>query len=116
MCDSLTIQAGKGTYHITAGFNGHTQSISLRDVLYLPHLEKNLLSVRAMIRLGAAVMFEDGVCKISRNSKLLAVGAMVRKLYVLKVVPDKHVHVAMDESSLKLWHYRLGHPRHRQYL
>ena len=34
---------------------------------------------------------------------------MVGKLYVLKVVPDKHGHVAMDESSLKLWHYRLGH-------
>ena len=54
-------------------------------------------------------MFEDGLCKISRNSKLLAVGAMVGKLYVLKAVPDEHVHVAMDESSLKLWHYRLGH-------
>ena len=96
--DSRTIPAyGKGTYHITADVNGHTQSISLRDVLYLPDLEKNLLSVRATTRLGAAVMFEDGVCKISRNSKQLTVGAMVGKLYVLKVVPDEHVHVAMDE-------------------
>ena len=38
----------------------HTQSISLRDVLYLPDLEKNYLSVSATTRLGAAVMFEDG--------------------------------------------------------
>ena len=68
-----------------------------------------MLSVSATTRLGAAVMFEDGLCKISRNSKLLAVGAMVEKLYVLKAVPDKHVHVAMDESRLKLWNYRLGH-------
>ena len=86
--DSRTILAyGKGTYHITADVNGHTQSISLHDVLYLPDLEKNLLSVRGMTRLGAAVMFEDGVCKIPRNSKLLAVGVVVGKLHVLKVAP-----------------------------
>ena len=68
-----------------------------------------MLSVSATTRLGTAVMFEDGLCKIFRNSKLLTVGAMVGKLYVLKVVHDEHVHSAMDESSLKLWHYRLGH-------
>ena len=34
---------------------------------------------------------------------------MVGKLYVLKVVPDEHVNIVMDESSLKLWHYRFGH-------
>ena len=57
--DSRTILAyGKGTCHITADINGHTQSISLRDVLYLPDMEKNLLSVRAVTRLGAAFMFE----------------------------------------------------------
>ena len=108
--DSRTILAyGKGTYRITADVDGHTQPISLREVLYLPDLDRNLLSVRAMVKLGATVMFEDGVCKVSRNSKLLAIGIMVGKLYVLKVVPDEHVNVAMDESSLKLWHYRFCH-------
>ena len=33
-------------------------------------------------------MFQDGVCNISRKSKLLAVGAIIVKLYVLKVVAD----------------------------
>ena len=68
-----------------------------------------LISVHAMVKLGATVMFEDGVCKVSHNSKLFAIGIMVGKLYVLKVVPDEHVNVAMDEPSLKLWHYRFGH-------
>ena len=108
--DSRTILAyGKGIYHITADVDGHAQPISLREVLYLPDLDKNLLSVRAMVKLGATIMFEDGVCKVSRNAKLLAIGIMVGKLYVLKVIPEEHVNIAMDESSLKLWHYRFGH-------
>ena len=62
---------GEGTYHIKAVVNGKLQKIALRDVLYLPELDKNLLSVRAMVKLGAVVSFENDLCKITRNSKLL---------------------------------------------
>ena len=48
---------GEGTYHIKAVVNGKLQKIALRDVLYLPELDKNLLSVRAMVKLGAVVSF-----------------------------------------------------------
>ena len=54
-------------------------------------------------------MFEDGVCKIFCNSKLLAIGIMARELYVIKVVPEEHGNVVVDESSLKLWHYQFSH-------
>ena len=47
--DSRSILAyGKGTYHVTAAVGDHTQNISLQEVLYLPELDKNLLSVNAM--------------------------------------------------------------------
>ena len=67
-------------------------------------LQRN--SLGACEKLGATVMIENGLCKISRNSKMLAVVAMIGKLYVLKVVADEYVIIGMDESSLKLWHYR----------
>ena len=102
--DSRTIlEYGKGTYLIISDVDGRTQPISLPEVLYLPDLAKN--SLGACKKLGATVMIEDGVCKTSRNSKMLAVVAMIGKLYVLKVVADEHVIIGMDESSLKLWHY-----------
>ena len=98
------------TNRIKAVVDDHIQPLCLRDVLYLPELEKNLLSVCAMIKLGATVLFEDGVVKIIRNSKLLATGVMRGKLYVLKMlIPDEQVNVAERSSSLQLWHYRLGH-------
>ena len=109
--DNCSIFAyGKGTYHIKAGVNGKLEKIALRDVLYLPELDKNLLSVRAMVKLGAVVSFENDLCKITRNSKLLAVSVFRGKLYVLKIMEDR-VNIASEEleSDLFLWHCRLGH-------
>ena len=109
--DNRSILAyGKGTYRITAVVDDKLQKIALRDVLYLPELDKNLLSVHAMIKLGAVVSFENDVCKITRNSKLLAVGVIRGKLYVLKILEDQ-VNIASEEleSDLFLWHCRLGH-------
>mgnify|MGYP000132115040 CR=1 FL=1 len=80
-----------------------TSNLCLCDVLYLPELKKNLLSVCAMIKLGATVLFEDGVVKIILNSKLLANCEMRGNLYVLKmVIPDEQVNVAEISSSLQL--------------
>ena len=87
--DNRTIFAyGKGIYRVKALVNGGFQKIALRDVLFLPELDKNLLSVRAMVKLGAVVSFQDDMCRITRNSKLLAVGEIQRKLYVLKVMEE----------------------------
>ena len=109
--DNRSILAyGKGTYRITTVVDGKLQKIALRDVLYLPELDKNLSSVRAMIKLGAVVSFENDLCKITRNSKPLAVGVIRGKLYVLKTMEDQ-VNIASEklESDLFLWHCRLGH-------
>ena len=62
------------------------------------------------IKLGVTVMFEDGVVKIIRNLKLLPTGEIRGKLYVLKMlIPDEQVNISERNSSLQLWHYRLGH-------
>ena len=100
---------GKGTYRLVADLEDSAQHIALHDVLYLPDLNKNLLSFRAMTKLGASVDFEGNVCRISRNSKLLAVGEMQGKLYILKTVPDEHLNIAKDNTDMQLWHCRFGH-------
>ena len=54
--DNGTILAcGKGTYRIVADLEDKVQHIALHDVLYLPDLKKNLLSVQAMTR-------SEGLC------------------------------------------------------
>ena len=63
-----------------------------------------------MVKLGAVASFENDLCKITRNSKLLAVGVIRGKLYVLKIMEDQ-VNIASEEleSDLFLWHCRLDH-------
>lgn len=100
---------GKGTYHLLADLDENSQPIALHDVLYLPDLKKNLLSVRAMTKLEASVEFKGNQCRISRNGKLLAVGEMQGKLYMLKIVSDEHINIAKDEIDIHLWHNRFGH-------
>ena len=73
---------GKHTYHVKAVVKDQVHRIALRDVLYLLELDKNLLSVRAMVKLGALISFEGDTCKVTRNSKLLAVGEICGKLYI----------------------------------
>ena len=83
---------------------GNTQYIALCDVLYLPDLEKNLLSVHAIVKLGASVKFDSGRCQITQNSKLLPIGEMQWKLYILKIVPDENVYITRETSNTNLWH------------
>ena len=109
--DNGTILAyGKGTYRIVADLEDKVQHTALHDVLYLPDLKKNLLSVQAMTRLGASVEFERNKCRIMRNSKSLGTGEM-QGLYILKVVPTciEHMNIAKENTDMGLWHNRFGH-------
>ena len=108
--DNRTIKAyGKGTYRLVADLGGQTQRLVLHEVLYLPELERNLLSVHAMAKMGASVAFGNKQCKVTRNEKLLAVGEMRGKLYMLNTIREEHVSVAEVNSNLYLWHCRMGH-------
>ena len=46
---------------------------------------------------------EIDICKVTRSSKLLAVGKMCRKLYMLKVIPsNEEVNDAKEDPNLHL--------------
>ncbi len=59
------------TYRLSTDLNGSGQKIALKNVLYLPELKRNLLSVQTMSKLGATVVFKEDDCRISKDSKLI---------------------------------------------
>ena len=87
--------------------------VDLMNVLYVPDLGDNLLSVHSMTMHGANVIFSKGVCKISARGKILGIGQKHERLFGIKVVFPDHVCVAqvkpLDDYSLELWHERMGH-------
>ena len=57
--------------------------LAMSHVLFVPKLVKNLLSVRAMTRLGAEVRFVRDKCIVVKNNKFIEIGASVNgSLYI----------------------------------
>ena len=107
--DRVILAYGKGTYRLTTDLNRSSQKIALKNVLYLPELKRNLLSVQAMSKLGATVVFKEDECRISKDSRLIGIGTMHGKLYMLKVISEEYVNVMKNNPNMELWHCRFGH-------
>ena len=90
-----------------------SDAITLTHVLYVPHLQCNLLSVSQLTAtMNCIVQFNNNVCVIQDPLRNL-IGTAVRRngLYYFgggKLV--LHVSVGEATTSLELWHHRMGHP------
>ncbi|KAL6350339.1 hypothetical protein AAG906_004288 [Vitis piasezkii] len=90
--------------------------ILLQDVLVVPNLKKNLLSVGQLIDdYECTFKFSSsGFVIKDRNKKILAMGRKKGQLYAL----DRERHKALSvekisKASSKIWHQRMGHPHSR---
>ena len=106
--DHVILAHRKGLYDLKADIDGCVQSIACQNVWYLLEIGKNLLSVKAMTDLGALIQCEGQKCKIVRNSKVLGIGEVQGKLYILKTISEQ-ANTVEDSSNPELWHYRSGH-------
>jgi transposase InsO family protein len=87
-------------------------SLKMKDVLYVPGLKKNLLSISALEKKGFRVAFIDGEvlmwAKGETLNEAIIIGNEENGLYKLK----GHSKAAMThaiENSCELWHRRLAH-------
>ncbi|KAE9212787.1 hypothetical protein PF004_g15532 [Phytophthora fragariae] len=99
---------GTGSVRLT-GIDG--KRIKMIDVLYIPGLDRQLLSVRRLAERGMSVEFQKKSCTIWNKSKAIASGKKVGKVYVLDCEKDmaQYVEYAGVDSEWELWHARMGH-------
>eukprot|EP00963_Diacronema_lutheri_P007771 scaffold671_cov394-Pavlova_lutheri.AAC.1 len=76
--------------------NNQDKTITLNNVVYVPGLASNLLSVTCMTENGATVSFNNGECKIKQGKQTLQAKLTGRANYCLT-------------ATAKIWHQRLGH-------
>ena len=92
---------------------GKMESCTLHDVLLVPDLAYNLLSVTSASKKGKVTTFSKMKCEIrDSKSKLIATGHREGSLYYLDHGgPIHQVCSASDRNSSKetLWHRRFGH-------
>jgi hypothetical protein len=98
---------GESTYKLDSGTR-----MRIKDVLYVPGLTKNLLSISALDKKGFRVSFIDGEVLMRPKGKTIEYVVVIRieegGLYKLK----GHSDVALTHSTkipCELWHRRLAH-------
>lgn len=71
---------------IGVGDDGQTTEVRLKDVLYVPSLKNNFISVNLITKAGAWVEFGPTQCFVAKNDKNLLVGTKVNGVYILNDV------------------------------
>ena len=114
--DGFALQAtGRGTVFLNIKFaEKKFNKCKLRDVLYVPDLSCNLLSVSQVTTSGKVVKFTDADSQIlDENEKLVAKASRVGALYYLNCQSSHQQTCAAkaeDQNTKEnLWHRRYGH-------
>lgn len=83
----------------------------LKNVLYVPTLNGNLMSVNKLTEAGFDVQFADLCCYIKFKGKVVAVADKSEGLYKLKqkVCSESSLKVNHAESCIHYWHRVFGH-------
>ncbi|GAV57823.1 hypothetical protein CFOL_v3_01359 [Cephalotus follicularis] len=98
----LTVK-GKGTVAI----EGHTGLKLISNVLYVPEINQNLLSVGQLLEKGYRVLFEDNHCLITdAQGKEVFKVQMKRKSFTLNMIEEEQVTVHNEDNNAMLWHKR----------
>ena len=63
--------------------NGQTRRCRVRNVLFVPNLKHNLLSVSKLAKSGSSVVFYNNGCKLFKSQKTIAFGRKMGDLYIL---------------------------------
>jgi len=93
--------------------NDKFKNCSIENVLFVPKLCYNLLSIAEITAKGRTSKFLGNTCELYDKDKLIAVAKKVNKLYYLECVTTglnayTCTHDVKD-TDINLWHRRLGH-------
>ncbi|KAG8490019.1 hypothetical protein CXB51_016093 [Gossypium anomalum] len=82
----------------------------IKNVLLVPEIDRNLLSIAQLLEKGYSVVFKGQECQITDpNGSSLMTVTMSDKCFEVDWSGDSHsAHTASTEDT-KLWHQRLGH-------
>ncbi|KAL0438667.1 UNVERIFIED_CONTAM: Retrovirus-related Pol polyprotein from transposon TNT 1-94 [Sesamum latifolium] len=99
---------GKGVIKLNSG-----EGSCIKDVLYVPELDSNLLSVGQFLREGYSLLFEDFSCTVftdkTKKNLLLKVPMSRNNMFPLVISDENKALAASLEDENWLWHHRCGH-------
>lgn len=86
--------------------------ITVNDILYVPKMSVNLLSVYGMVKHGNTIIFNSDGCKIyNKQNVMIAMCKPVSGVYKIKLTPAVQygLKAEHENNDIMLWHRRFGH-------
>lgn len=98
-----------GDMPLVMNVNSYKEGITARDVLYVPKVAANLLSVSKIVKKGHSVTFNQkgGIIK-NDTGKIVGKASEENGVYRMHVVQQK-AYLLNNPDISKIWHRRLGH-------
>jgi ribonuclease HI len=104
--DTALSVIGSGQSNVKIG----DAAVSINDVLLVPKLSTNLLSVYEMAKKGNILMFDARGCTIKNaNNETVCVIKPQNGIYMLKAEEKKCLLMQSVEDDIYMWHRKLGH-------
>lgn len=93
------------------GKDGKINQIQVRDILYVPELSTNLLSVSQLTNKGCHVIFNDTGCEIrNKQMELVSTARLTNNnMYKLNIFDGNAFITSSETQNIDLWHRRMGH-------
>lgn len=102
---------GIGNIYVVSYVNDKQVKYNIQNVLYVPSLRKNLLSVKRLGMCNIKVVFENDEVKLFYNDNMIGIGYR-NNLYEIafEIVKGECLDASIETSNTKkLWHERFGH-------
>ena len=103
---------GRGTVALCCEVAGKRVTVNLPNVLHVPDMGVNLLSVGKLLDADIAVAFHKAGCTLAINDNLVLTGTRNRDLFFLNLWQTNSALAAYSVPSdpiHQLWHARMGH-------
>jgi hypothetical protein len=115
---------GQGDVHVTTKINGNSYNAVLHNVLHVPGLGTNLLSIPSTTERGIDVHFTGQSVSFMKNGTAIMAGSRVgRDLYELDISTanssqnDALVCSAVaNREPISIWHQRLSHTSYKTFI
>lgn len=97
---------GQGSVKLTSRMGG---AVTLQDVLYVPSLSYNLISISRATAAGASVSFQRNEVFIQKSGTVVIKGVKRDSLYYAEVDASGNAMVVSHKETPELWHRRYCH-------
>ena len=88
---------GVGTIRVTLK---NSKPIRIENVLYVPKLDRKLLSISALLKKGLDVSFNNNCCTIKNDEDIITKVPRRSKLFILECVPTESANLSEDTGPI----------------